>query len=904
MKHRLRREASPKQAHSILWKQHCKLLLAVTLVAACSQQPTTWRVAERFITDDPALLHQDDFITRTEVVRWPTDGDGNSWRAGPKTELRATGKHLVVRSKSEIAWIERDVHFDAASVDTITVTTRGSKKPTALLEWASADTPFSHDQRSKASRWIDTKAGESTYQFTLGNEAGWRGRVARIRLGLGARDRDSVIDAVAAWTVTTEPPHRAVQRDNTRRATLDDETRSVLLAWPGFPIIRDLVPHAGASLRFGLGIDPRTRETITFAVSATPKDGPTTTIFEARLTPGTSSWHDATVDLSSFANQPVRLELTVSSPQDNGPHFELAYWAHPEIVVPTSTKGPPPPNVVLISVDTLRADHLSLYGYPRPTSPNLDAWAAEAAVFETAVAAAPWTLPSHVSMLSGLDAAHHGVNYQRAMPAHIQSLAETLHRLGLATGAVTAGGYLHPTFGMAQGFDRFRFFNSAIGNRKELKDGIKHSLAWLDDHRDRPFFFFFHTYETHLPYVPRQPWFKQFSPHNRPRKIGSREVPPRAEDGYLHRHKWFFRKTGPSDKVRDIPPAQAKLPRDLYDAAIAYADHHLGRLLDYLETTGLAKRTIVVVTSDHGEMIGEHGVFNHLYLYDENLLIPLLIHDPAGRGAGRRISQQVRTVDIVPTVRALVGLDPEPTLDGVSLVPLLEGRPLAVPPAWSYAAGSNWGLSLRMRNRFKYVFKNAAWPMPSVDREALFDLRTGESALPADAQQLAPFRTQADTLFARRHPGLRVLIRNDKARRLRGFLAGPAVGSNRVKRAATDDCDCIEKAIDNRLRFRVPRSREVTLALEDVPDAPLLLGLRYPNGEISKHEIDVATLAEGFSVSLQKGTWASGARIDNLKHGVTIWWQGPETANPPTPENEALREQLEALGYLGGDSVH
>lgn len=889
---------------------------AAVLVALGCQRSAEWVVEDRWVEGDPALLAPAELTVPTVVEAWPVTTEADSWRTDADIQLTTSARGLVVRSPRKFIWLERDVEIDAAAVDLVVVKSLGSKRSALTLEWAGEGEAFDPGRRLEVFRATEAAGGENVYRFPLRGEASWTGRIKRLRLGLRIARNQVLVSEAGAWAERPDPDALASAVARPWRATLDNETRTVLLSLPGLETTRDATVVRGAALHFGYGVDPRATVPVTFTVSAraagTDGAGGNTggnndigPLFESTIAPGDGTWHEASVDLSSLAGRAVQLRLATSSPSAYDPLLGFAYWAHPELVAPVRADAKPrPPNVVLISIDTLRADHLSLYGYDRPTSPRLDAWAAEkAAVFETAVAPSPWTLPSHVSMLTGLDTVRHGVNHARPMPADLRSLAETLREAGLATSAVTAGGYVHPLYGLAQGFDRFRYFAVNMGHRDEIEHGLRYALEALDAHQDRPFFLFFHTYEVHMPFSPRQPWFSTFSPHDPALELIGTDPPARADDGYLSHKDWHVRR---GDEVIDpsgVPEALESLPRDLYDAGIAYTDDHIGRLLARLETLGLDGRTIVVVTSDHGDMLGEHGAHNHLYVYDENLLIPLVIADPAGRGAGARIGQQVRTVDIVPTVLALAGLAPEPGLDGVSLVPLLEGRPLALPPAWSYASASNWGLSLRLQDRFKYVFKNAAWAAPAVARDELFDLRQGEgAAVPADAARLAPYRAQAEALFETLMPGLRVRIKNGEATPLVGSLVGPAIGTNRVKRASVDACDCFTITGGRRLVFEVPPGEEVTVAIEDVPASPLMLEVGRGGGDYADR-LDVGALGpEGMAARRVDGAWSTVAGTDALDHGIAFWWQGNATVAAPAPEdeNEALREQLEALGYLGG----
>ena len=308
----------------------------------------------------------------------------------------------------------------------------------------------------------------------------------------------------------------------------------------------------------------------------------------------------------------------------------LAAWAHPEVWRPASK--PSPPNVIFVSLDTLRADRLSLYGNPRPTSPQLDRWArAHGVVFEKAVAPSPWTLPSHASMFTGLDALRHGVNHGYPVPPSLKVMADLFRRAGYATAAVTGGAYVSAEYGFDRGFDSF-YAHRGWGDDEEMQAGVDRALAWLQHRDGQPFLLFLHTYAIHAPYRARQPYFTNLTGTAPPSALYLPEsVPPAHEDGFQVRLRLV--KQG-----RPMEPSDLAVLSGLYDSSIAYADAQLGRLFSALEARGLDRRTIVVVTSDHGEALGERGLASHAYLYDFNLLVPLVVAAPDGRGAGRRVS--------------------------------------------------------------------------------------------------------------------------------------------------------------------------------------------------------------------------------------------------------------------------
>ncbi len=328
-------------------------------------------------------------------------------------------------------------------------------------------------------------------------------------------------------------------------------------------------------------------------------------------------------------------------------------------------RRPRPVPVVLISIDTLRMDHLGCYGYERPTSPRLDATLCrDGVVFEQAIAHAPSTLPSHASMLTGLLPVHHGASFgrKRALPPEVVTLAERLAAHGYRTGSVNNGAQLNPSWGLAQGFELYRALS-----RDRMATITRHALAWLDEvlatgERER-IFLFVHTYETHHPYTPSEEDLARFE--------ASRY------EGYLGRSVGYKELQRINRGNRPMSPRDLEFIVDAYDAEIRSMDRGLGALLAGLEERGLYRDALVIFTSDHGEEFDEHGwVGWHSHtLYDELLRVPLVVKLPGERAAGRRVGHQVRLTDLVPTVLDVLGIEVPPGLDGTSLLPLVDGSP-------------------------------------------------------------------------------------------------------------------------------------------------------------------------------------------------------------------------------------
>jgi arylsulfatase A-like enzyme len=290
----------------------------------------------------------------------------------------------------------------------------------------------------------------------------------------------------------------------------------------------------------------------------------------------------------------------------------------------------------LVFIDTLRHDHLGLHGYERDTSPNLDAFAAQSAVFEQARSVAPWTLPSTRTVLTGDEPEMWGKR---------PTLPALLAAQGWGTGAFIANVYLSSNFDMHKQWGLYTGINWALAGEQ-----VERALNFVKKHPDRPVAVMLHLMDTHLPY-------------NEPvhlRSLFTSDEPAPLKDGFLRSQVLKLNGPGNEDARQYVI--------DRYDSSIRYVDTELKRLLD---TVG--PNDTVVIWSDHGEEFWEHGSFEHGHtLYDEVLRVPLIIKSP--RLAPRRIDAPVSLMDVVPTVLEALHLPPSPTIRGLSLIPAMQGN--------------------------------------------------------------------------------------------------------------------------------------------------------------------------------------------------------------------------------------
>jgi arylsulfatase A-like enzyme len=326
---------------------------------------------------------------------------------------------------------------------------------------------------------------------------------------------------------------------------------------------------------------------------------------------------------------------------------------------------------ILISLDTLRADHLGAYGYSRPTSPFIDSLAARGTLFENAVVQLPGTLPSHMSIFTGLYPAEHAVYPPDAvLSRRLLTLPEVFRGNGFRTAGHAEGGYMEGHYGFARGFEEFTSETSVEGSetRRKSWDAVRRTfgrglefLRRLDE--SAPFFLFLHSYAVHAPYDPPERYRSLYWP-------GS--PPPGAQPADGPVFVAFNRGEG------QITAEAREYYRALYDAQINATDDVVKDFFADLDELGLAQDVTVVLTSDHGEEFLEHGKMAHEQVYHECLHVPLLVLQPGQRQA-QRVSALVRSIDIAPTLYDLAGLPEEarPRVSGRSLAPLIRG---ASPP--------------------------------------------------------------------------------------------------------------------------------------------------------------------------------------------------------------------------------
>lgn len=482
-------------------------------------------------------------------------------------------------------------------------------------------------------------------------------------------------------------------------ATDDLRTKNILFAPQPTTISLERLIKPGTELSFGYAtLSPkkyRGAGTVQFEISIRDENtGKESLLFSKSLEPGSSSldqeWFDDKLDLSDFADRKVKLLFKTSASDSTTGLSNPSVWVNPILLERNTRKKI---NVILISLDALRADHLGCYGHFRDTSPNIDRLAQEGVLFKNAIAQAPYTLSSHMSMLTSLYPSFHSVNTLEKgyLPSSIPTLAEIFYNDGYRTFAITGGGQFHRQFSFSRGFESFIEGTHA---QKEVESKVEEVIAFLEKERNNNFFIFLHTYQIHSPYLPNPPYDTLFDPDYE----GS-------IDGSMNTIRLVNKKKIPCS-ARDFEHVAA-----LYDGDIRETDIGLSRLWEYLRQSSLDKNTLVVITADHGDEFGEHGEIGHSgHLYDEVLKVPLIFRLPGVLPEGKMISTQVQSIDILPTIMDITGVKwKNPNFQGRSLLPMIKS---SKPVKWKEQAfserlaadGIHWR-SFRTPSS-KYIFIN------------------------------------------------------------------------------------------------------------------------------------------------------------------------------------------------------
>ena len=399
-------------------------------------------------------------------------------------------------------------------------------------------------------------------------------------------------------------------------------------------------------------------------------------VFEHTVTTP-NRWEWQSVDLAEFAGRRVALTLALAADAPG----TIGLWGTPTVrgAGGTAPSGSAPRGVILIQADTLRADHLGVYGHTRDTSPSLTRIAQEGALFKHAFAQAGWTKVSTPSFMTSLYPTTHGVHaIPDRLPAAATTAAEVYREAGYTTVSFSSVAFTGLGTNLHQGYEELHERTSVdtgpVYTSKTGREYMDRAVGWIERHGDRPFFMYLHVFDPHSPFEPRRPWDAVWADASkRDEHIGQlaalRKVianPFMADRGMATREEML--------QAGVDPEAYLRHDKDWYDGSIRGLDAELARLFARLRALGLDRDVAVVFLSDHGEEFHEHGRMWHgQSVYGEMMHVPLVVRWPAGLDAGRIVDEPVQLLDVMPTLLDLSGLPHPEGMQGQSLLPLLRG---------------------------------------------------------------------------------------------------------------------------------------------------------------------------------------------------------------------------------------
>ncbi len=839
----------------------------------------------------PQSLHRVQFSGPAALAGWRLGDWEGGWQSLAEAPHSFSDNRAVVLAEPESRyWLMRELAPSEQSARKILFETDGNRAGdlfTACWRWRGQDwtcEPILIGEDGSFTPEVEIKPIEDTVlesiKFQLTTTRGRRIRLRAVELFTAVPTSGTL--ALGPW-----------------RVTLGGETRDAFAARAREGRLGPLAPRS-STLWLGLGVSAETLGGMTFEVVARGRRGERVLtsyrIDDLRQSVAVDRWHDLGVRLDDAAGErQEELFLTVRADRPGEEKRGFVFWSVAEY---EPSRQDQRPDILLVSLDTVRADRMSLYGYDRETTPRLDAWATRRAViFEHAIAPAPWTLPSHASVFTGLNPYRHGANIQGPLLPHLPVLAELLRQSGYETRATAVGPVLAPEYGLDRGFGRFQVrgtLNLEVAAH-ELDQGVAQVAEWLRQGRERHDFVFLHTYQAHDPHTPEQPAFARLGGViEDERSYVTLGTPTRDQLGRLVVDWQLVTPPGPVARSL-VPGADKRLLGALYDSGLARVDEKVARLLEQLEAEGLADNLVVIIFSDHGESLLEHGLAGHHDLYEEDLHVPLLVAAPRVARPGQRIETPVSLVDLLPTVLDLAGIEVPRGLDGISLAGSLRGREPANRPLWSYAASSGRGFAVRRSTFEKHLFASSLWAngYQRGQRFLLADDPAEERPRLLAPEQRAALEREVARRIAAIPSGLVVELANRSPQAFELVLHGNEVHAGGVE-SLTAPAGCCTFGPDT-LRARVLPNTRYELRLVDRP----ALDLAFELGSLHGLPVFARAADREASFIFDGQRWAHAASDGRPSLArvrfVRLGYAGPDRSRS---DAEEARERLRALGYL------
>lgn len=536
----------------------------------------------------------------------------------------------------------------------------------------------------------------NTYRFDIQIETGAGVRPFAI-MPTDSLNRLVAIRSIALIPRKTDFPEAA------GRATLGkrEEYRNVVFVHSPSSLAYDIQIPPDARLHFGIGVAARGQ--VSFRVTVDSTGLFTKTIADPDV------WENADVDLSAYAGRKIKLAFQTSASAPGA----VGLWANPLLI----TTGPKHrSNVLLYMIDTLRADHASLYGYSRDTTPYLKKLGVHGLVFDDCQVQATWTKPSVASLMTSLYSFTHGIRRDDdTIPKGSVTLAEQLRAAGYVTASIVANPLAGRLSGLQRGFDYLsewqavgRFINEKEDRATDSAALNKLVFPWLEQHRDEPFFLYAHATDPHAPYQPPAKFEDKFA---NPAETPAFDRDFTKLENLAVRRGGFAIDRPLCIRAGVTPDRFIQRAIDRYDAKILHNDASFEQLVEKLRQLGILDNTLIIVVSDHGEEFWEHGWTGHgQSLYQELAHGLLLMWNPSLLPQPRRIAEPVQLIDVMPTVLDLLGLKIPDVVEGQSLLPLANGQPF-----------HRRGAVITSRFAHSYSQQDESLPENRVDSVALMD---------------------------------------------------------------------------------------------------------------------------------------------------------------------------------------
>ncbi len=564
---------------------------------------------------------------------------------------------------------------------------------------------------------------------------------------LGIMPTDSLTDLVAIHSIKLipRPAHFAGLSGHQFLGKQDEYRNAVYVRSPSTIVFPVTVP-LNAHLHFGMGTTAKAAS-LRFHISV---EGEAHDLFSLAVKEA-DEWHDGDVDLSRWSGRTVRLQFRTDSEHAG----DVGLWANPVI---TTAGKKTRPNILIYTIDTLRADHASVCGYGRDTTPFLKKLGATGIVFDDCQAQATWTKSSIASLMTSLYSFTHGiVSDADTIPAGSDTLAQQLRASGYVTASIVSTPFVGRATGLEKGFDYLLEYPVVLRQINAKADRSTDSMAldrvvfpWLEKHSHEPFFLYAHATDPHAPYAPPPPFDALFANPSEDSQFDKNYSSFRTNHEYgggAVISPEICRRAGinPDSFIREA--------KDRYDGEIRHNDQALQLLLGKMKELGVLDNTLVIVISDHGEEFWDHGWTAHgQSVYQELTHCLLLMWNPELLPAARRVNEPVQLIDVMPTVLDLLGVKPADVMEGQSLVPLLRGQPFkrqGLVVSSRFAAPRPEGLvpenstdSFAIINaNWKFIYRNKA-AKTGIKKIELYD-RTSDRAEAHDVAAQHPDQVEA-----------------------------------------------------------------------------------------------------------------------------------------------------------------